>query len=405
MKSQLNKDSIKNLGLEKICPICHMANISSFLEIMDVPVHIGLLWSSKDSAQQCPKGNINLGFCHSCGFITNLSFEPSLLEYTEAYDNSLDYSPRFRSYSHSLAMHLIERYNLFNKKMIEIGCGNGYFIILLCELGGNSGVGFDPSYEYTKDENGSSKRITYIKDYYSEQYIDIKADFICCRHVLEHIHNPLEFLTMLRKNINDQLHMSLYFEVPNILSTLRDLAIWDIIYEHCSYFGHESLHSAFTSCNFAVRDLYETFGGQWLAIEALTHESRDSTRENYGGSSSLLAHEIRNFATKYHQKIEYWQENLELLKKSTQRVAIWGAGSKGVSFLNTLKIINQIEYVVDINPNKQGMYIPGTGQQIVSPEFMREYKPDALIIMNPIYEKEIIHMVNQLKLDPVFFYA
>jgi SAM-dependent methyltransferase len=240
MENQLIKDSISSISLEKTCPICNVGNVLSVLEILDVPVHIGMLWSSKDIARQCPKGNINLGFCKSCGFITNLSFEPSLLEYTEPYDNSLDFSPRFRNYAHSLALHLIERYDLFNKELIEIGCGNGYFLRLLCELGGNRGVGFDPSYEHTKNKSSVSKQITFIKDFYSDKYHNVKIDFICCRHVLEHIYNPTEFLISLRNIIGNQLHISLYFEVPNVLFSLRDLSIWDIIYEHCSYFSPES---------------------------------------------------------------------------------------------------------------------------------------------------------------------
>ena len=68
---------------------------------------------------------------------------------------------------------------------------------------------------------------------------------------------------------------------------------------------------------------------------------------------------------------------------------MWGAGSKGVTFLNMIDSRYQIEYVIDINPRKHGKYIPGTGQKIVSPEFLREYIPDIVIVMNLIYENEI----------------
>jgi SAM-dependent methyltransferase len=403
MKNQLNKESVKNLSLEKACPVCQVGNIKSFLEILDVPVHIGLLWSSKDSARQCPKGTINLGFCHACGFITNLSFEPSLLDYTQAYDNSLDFSPHFRDYAHSLALRLIERHNLFNKDLIEIGCGNGNFLRLLCELGGNRGVGFDPSYEPTRNDNSPSKQITFIKDFFSEHYCDIKVDFICCRNVLEHIYNPIEFLTMLRNIIGERSSISLYFEVPSMLFALRDLSIWDIIYEHCSYFSHESLPRVFTTCGFSVCDLYETFGSECLAIEALPRERGTGTplKED----SSVLTHEIINFANRYNKKLEFWQEQLEGFKKSMQRVVVWGAGARGVSFFNMLKPQDLIEYAVDINPNKQNKFIAGTGQQIVSPEFLLKYRPDIVIVMNQIYKNEIQQTLNELGLEPIFYCA
>jgi hypothetical protein len=81
-----------------------------------------------------------------------------------------------------------------------------------------------------------------------------------------------------------------------------------------------------------------------------------------------------------------------------QRTVVWGGGSKGVTFLNTLKIQDQIEYVVDINPRKQGMYIAGTGQRIVSPEFLQDYQPDALIVVNPIYQGEVQQLAGILGL-------
>ena len=48
-----------------------------------------------------------------------------------------------------------------------------------------------------------------------------------------------------------------------------------------------------------------------------------------------------------------------------------------------------IDYVVDINPHRQGNYMAKTGQEIVGPGFLREYKPDVVIVMNPIYRDEI----------------
>jgi hypothetical protein len=71
------------------------------------------------------------------------------------------------------------------------------------------------------------------------------------------------------------------------------------------------------------------------------------------------------------------------------RVVVWGAGSKGVTFLNTVRGADWIEYVIDINPRKQGMYIPGGGQPIVSPEMLAEHRPSTVLVMNPIYQDEI----------------
>jgi hypothetical protein len=68
---------------------------------------------------------------------------------------------------------------------------------------------------------------------------------------------------------------------------------------------------------------------------------------------------------------------------------VWGSGSKGVAFLTALKLNGSIEYVVDINPFRQGKFMAGTGQEIVGPKFLEQYQPDVAIAMNPIYQNEI----------------
>jgi hypothetical protein len=71
-----------------------------------------------------------------------------------------------------------------------------------------------------------------------------------------------------------------------------------------------------------------------------------------------------------------------------------------VAFLNTIGITDEIEFVVDINPYRQGKYLPGSGKLIVAPNFLRDYRPDVVVAMNPIYLDEIRKDLNSLGLDP-----
>jgi hypothetical protein len=64
--------------------------------------------------------------------------------------------------------------------------------------------------------------------------------------------------------------------------------------------------------------------------------------------------------------------------------------------MTTLKIKDEIQYIVDINPNRHGKFIPGVGKQIVSPNFLKDYKPEVIIIMNPVYLDEIRKMVETM---------
>jgi FlaA1/EpsC-like NDP-sugar epimerase len=102
------------------------------------------------------------------------------------------------------------------------------------------------------------------------------------------------------------------------------------------------------------------------------------------------------------KRLESWQKNLEKLEATDKQAVLWGAGARGASLLNMLKVKEQIRYIVDINPRKHGKYIPGTGQQIVPPEFLQTYKPDVLILTNPIYKEEIQSTVKNFGINPEF---
>jgi 2-polyprenyl-3-methyl-5-hydroxy-6-metoxy-1,4-benzoquinol methylase len=390
---------------EKTCPICDSKDLMVFFEVLDVPAHCNVLWPSRDAAQNCPRGDITLAFCPVCSFITNLAFDPSRLEYTQAYENPLHFSHRFQEYARSLAERLVERHNLRNKEIIEIGCGKGYFLTLLCELGNNRGIGFDPTYVEQEKNSEQKNRVKFIQDSYSERHRNYPADLIVCRQTLEHIKNPRSFLSMMRKAIVDRKDSHVFFEVPNSSNIFSKLFVWDIIYEHCSYFTPMSLVHTFSSCGFRVCEITEEFEGQFLCLHARP-SSQDIADSECEPSYEVnhIASDIPSFGPNYRIKVETYRRKMEQIENQGQRAVIWGAGSKGVSFLNTIKNL-QIEYAVDINPRKQGMYISGTGQRIVPPIFLRDYQPDFIIVMNPIYGYEIEHLTKNLGITAKFVYA
>ena len=387
------------------CQVCESDAIEVIFETHEVPVHVGLLWPKRDEALKAPIGDIRLGYCRNCDYVSNLDFNPELMQYAQEYDNSLHFSPRFQSYARSQADRLVEKYNLYGKDIIEIGSGKGDFLRTLCELGENRGIGFDPSYVSDLDEKKRSTKIRFIKDYYSEQYSNYNVDLICSRHVLEHISHPTEFLTTLHRTLGNRTDTAIFFEVPDFLSTLSELRIWDIIYEHCSYFTGRSLAFLVEKCNFDILDIASEFDGQFLTIDLQPHQnSRQNTPRTNNTILDDIDDKVERFINNYNQKMSIWKRQLEEIKESGKRAVVWGAGAKGLSFLNMLKVQNEIKFAVDINPRKHGMYIAGTGQKIIPPEFLQKYKPDVVIVMNPIYKQEIHRQVEDLKVACEFIY-
>jgi hypothetical protein len=149
-----------------------------------------------------------------------------------------------------------------------------------------------------------------------------------------------------------------------------------------------------------VLNLAEAFEGQFLLVEA---KPQDLDPPNPGvpfaSGGDALAGKVAAFSHRSHEKMAGWQRRIDALRQSGRKAVLWGAGSKGISFLNMLHVEGEIEYVVDINPRKEGKYVTGTGQQIVRPDFLPGYHPDAVIVMNPIYRQEIEGMLSQLGLS------
>ena len=104
-----------------------------------------------------------------------------------------------------------------------------------------------------------------IPEPYSDHQARREADLILCRHALEHIAHPADFVRMVRRAIGDR-PAAIYFEVPDARFTLRDLGVWDLIYEHCGYFTRESLTRVFQDAGFWVDAVEGAFGGQFLGL-------------------------------------------------------------------------------------------------------------------------------------------
>jgi len=345
--------------------------------------------ASRAEAISYPTGDIHLAVCQKCGFITNTAFDGTKQEYSAPYEGTQSYSATFNAFHKRLAEGVIARYDLHNKEIIEIGCGQGEFLILLCELGQNRGIGFDPAYDNRRPVGMQSDRVTFIADFYSEEYTSYHADFVCCKMTLEHISETAEFVQRVRRSIGDRLETTVFFQVPNARYVLGDVAFWDVYYEHCSYFDANTLTHLFERSGFQVLETRTEYDDQYLVIEAKpVREPIREPRFTQTAVADLLA-EVEQFRLRSTAQLAEWDHLLAGWAAAGKRVVIWGGGSKGVAFLTALQQNNVIRYAVDINPNKHGTYMAGTGHEIVGPATLATYQPDIIIVMNPIYSPEI----------------
>jgi SAM-dependent methyltransferase len=385
---------------QAVCSACGSGELECFFEMPETPTNRVTLRTTREAALSCRTGRIELGFCVACGAISNMAFDPARVDYDPTYDNSLYFSPTFQKYSEGVARDLVERYDLHGKKVIEIGCGQSEFLAQVCALGNNRGIGFDPSFVPGSANPGVGQGITVIRDYYSERYAHCAADFIICRQVFEHIANPRPLLESVRRALVSNSHGALFFEVPSASFIFQKKGFWDVLYEHCFYYSPGALARLFSSCGFDVLRVSETFEGQYVCLEARPCSGSTDTMNEAEDDLHSMRRDIQQFANAFCHHYSHWKKMLDRFAAEGKRMVLWGAGTKGTLFLNTFRDISSLEYIVDVNPRKWGLYIPGSGQKVVSPELLKEYRPDMVLIMNSNYRDEIGRQVSSLGLAP-----
>ena len=380
------------------CPSCGRGTLSTFFAVENIPVHSCLLVDSRAEALAFPQGELALGLCRECGFIANTRFDPAWRDYGRKYEETQGFSQRFNTFLVALVKRLIDRYDIRRKQVLEIGCGKGDFLALLCELGDNRGVGIDPACVPERLAEAAD-RIQVIVDYYDERYAHVTGDVICCRHTLEHIPDVGNFLRLVRRSIGRRKNVLVFFEVPETFRILREGAFWDVYYEHTSYFTAGSLARLFRACGFDIDELYLDYGNQYVLLTA---------RPSGGSAAALeieddlapLVRAVAQFRLTAAKSMRTWRELIRDRAARGDRGVLWGSGSKGAAFLTTLKLQDEIEHVVDINPYRQGKFMPMTAQRIIAPDELADYRPDYVLVMNPIYWQEVRQSLRQLGIKP-----
>lgn len=369
------------------CWSCGAAEPRPFYRLDGIPISSCVLLDSREAALAFPKGDLELAFCDACGFVQNSLFDPSLLDYTQDYEESQGFSPTFAKFAQGLVDRLIEVYGARGKKVFEVGCGKGDFLAMLCRSGDNVGLGIDPGYREGRLPDDVDASV--VQAFFTEPKPELSGDLICCRHTLEHIQAVGEFVDLIRRSAEQTEGSVVFFEVPDTARILNEGAFWDVYYEHCSYFTLGSLGRLFRRSGFALRSLRSGYDDQYLLLEAQVGDG--SGAETLLGENDLgeVRAGVESFVQATNHAIARWEARLEEAKNEGKKVVIWGASSKGVAFLTSLRNGDVVEYAADINPYKQGKFLPGAGQEIVGPDFIVSYAPDLVIPMNPIYLEEI----------------
>jgi hypothetical protein len=334
--------------------------------VKDLPVFQNRMFDSRGEALACVRGDVVLVQDLKTGLVHNAAFDPALVQYDQHYQNEQAMSSAFRRHLDEVA-DIVSRH-FAGSSLIEVGCGKGFFLETL-RASGFDVVGMDPTYE------GDSLAI--VKEYFTPA-AGRRAQGIILRHVLEHVEDPVEFLRSIRAANGGT--GKIYIEVPCFDWICARRTWFDVFYEHVNYFRLADFHAMFARVEAAGR----LFGEQYLYVVADLASLR----------APIMADRVE-FPRDFLRTVE---TNARRLRDRTAPAVVWGGASKGVVFALLMQREGvTVDDVVDVNPAKQGKYIPATGLLVKSPEAALRDLPNGaeILVMNSNYLQEIRELAGQ----------
>jgi ribosomal protein S27AE len=362
------------------CPSCGGSSLAEILHWPSLPVNAALFPVTRAESLSIPRGSLRLTVCERCGLVFNADHDGSLVEYSPRCIETQAGSPRGRAFADARAQGGVERHGLAGGDVVEVGCGpDATFLRALCRLTGGRGIGIDPACTPGKDGT-----LMLLAEALGPQHVDLSGRALVCRHTLEHVPDVGAFLDLVRawSEANDDAPVLL--ELPDAERIFRETAFWDVYYAHCSYFTGESLGASLQLAGLASVEVRLAFEGQYLLAEGRAGGSGRNTE--VGASATVAA--AKEFGRSATRRIDRARDALRRLA-SHGRVVLWQAGGKALAVLTLTGIGDEITGVVDGNPAKRGLFLPGTDREILGPSDMAAVRPVNVVVMNVVYVDEV----------------
>jgi SAM-dependent methyltransferase len=369
------------MKLRDHCPGCAGTELTDEFRLARQPVVLNYRFRDAAAASRVPREDVTLRQCRHCGLVFNATFDGALIPYDENYENRQHHSPTFTAHLEALARQISTDYPVRGGRILEVGCGKGDFLRLICEVAEAEGEGYDTSYE--AGEQPEPPGLKFHRSYVSAADVTQPFQVVLCRHVVEHVPEIGDFLRELAAIARAAGDPVVILETPRFEWIVEQLSLWDVFYEHCNYFPMASLAFLCRQAGFSVVGHRPAFGDQYqvLALKVCRQpEPLIAPGIPAGAHLADFACRSRNALISLADKV--------ITESDGKGWAVWGAGAKGVALVNQFPG-EAPRCVVDVNPSKQGGRLPGTTIPIVSDSDPMLDGIGLILIANPNYAEEI----------------
>jgi SAM-dependent methyltransferase len=352
---------------------------------------------------------LHVWVCEKCLLVQLEQFEPPERIFTDEYAYFSSYSDSWLAHSRAYVEEMIRRFGFGAKHLaVEIASNDGYLLQYFVQRGVPV-LGIEPAANCA--EAAAKKGVPSVVKFFGTQTADDlvsqgkRADLLLGNNVLAHVPDLNDFVQGMKRLLGPAGVVTMEF--PHLLNLIEQNQFDTIYHEHFSYFSWLAVERVFARHGITLFDVEElpTHGG---SLRIYGRHAEEASRP-VGPRVGALKEKERRAGLERIETYEAFDERVRrtkrrlvefLVKAKNQgkRIAGYGAPAKGNTLLNYCGVRSDfIEFTVDRSPHKQGRYLPGVHIPILSPDALKDAKPDYVLILPWNLKDEIVEQVGYIR--------
>ncbi len=347
--------------------------------------------------------------CEKCFLVQIDEYKSADEIFDENYAYFSSFSKSWLAHSKNYVEMMCERFGFDeNSQIIEIASNDGYLLQYFKEK--NIPVlGIEPTLSTAQAarEKGIESLTEFFSVKFAEQLVsqNRRADLLLGNNVLAHVPDINDFVGGLKTALKPDGIITMEF--PHVLQLVENNQFDTIYHEHFSYLSLFTTQKIFAAQNLTIFDVEEipTHGGSLRIFAGHSGNSSIEVSENVKNlldKEKLTGLMNLDYYLDFQPKVEKIKTDLLTFlieqKRKGKKVAAYGAAAKGNTLLNYCGVKKDlIKFVVDASPHKQNMFLPASHIPIVDESFIKNEKPDFVIILPWNIKDEIIEQINYIK--------